>query len=74
MIDLEIKQFEARVVGAINESNLPLEVKRLALWEIYGMLDKTTTDIVAKQVESLKAKKAEEESEQTEEIEEEKGE
>lgn len=51
MTDFEIRQFRDHIVNALNAVDLPLEVKRLILKEIYEEVDKQTNAIIVSQME-----------------------
>lgn len=38
MIDLEIRQYRDSIIAMTNASQIPIEVKRLALLEVYNMV------------------------------------
>lgn len=77
-MDLAIREFTAQLVAEINRANLPLEVKRLAVLDIYNKIEKAADTAIAqamqerqerikKETEKAKEKAKEEMKEVTEE-------
>lgn len=54
-MDLEIRRFKQSMVQLINDTNLPLEVKRLVLAEVVSMVTSASDEVIKQQiVESTK--------------------
>ena len=65
-MDLAIREFTAKIVNEINSANLPIEVKRLVLKDIYDKVEKTADSIVMKAVQDRNEKSNNEAKEETE--------
>jgi len=50
-MDLAIREFTAKIVSEINACNLPIEVKRLILKDIYDKVERTADDVVMRAVQ-----------------------
>lgn len=63
-MDLTIKEFTERILGVINSTVLPIEVKRLVIKDIYYQVERTAEKVIMQELlkrnEQLKteAKKA----------------
>lgn len=55
-MDLEIRKFEASLVAHINHNRLPVEIKRLVLFEIYKQVSEAADDVVNEQQKAEKQK------------------
>lgn len=53
MTDTEIRQFRDDLVDMINNTQIPIEIKRLVLFEIYTMVSKTSDDFINAQRKSV---------------------
>ena len=51
-MDCQIRAFEDEIIGVINDSNLPMEVKRLALAEILHKVEAESNKIIRQAKES----------------------
>lgn len=51
--DTFIRQFRDEIVEQINNNELPIEIKRLVLFEIYTMVSKTSDDFINAQRKSV---------------------
>ena len=59
-MNLEIRKFREKIVNDINESELPIEVKRLVLKEVMSVVNETADNEIAKEQEMLTQKANEE--------------
>ena len=70
-MDLAIREFTSQLVAEINRANLPIEVKRLVVMDIYNKLEKAAdtavTQAVQERQERLK-KEIEKAKEETKEV------
>lgn len=55
-MDYKIRQFKEKLVGAINDGELPLEVKRLCLQEILHEVNRLTEVIIEEQKKQSEVK------------------
>lgn len=53
MIDTEIRQFRDELIDTINSTQLPIEIKRLILFEIYTSVSKASDDFINAQRKSI---------------------
>lgn len=51
-MDLEIREFQQKLVNVINESHMPLEVVRLVLLEVQNKVNVALEDNIKKQLEA----------------------
>ena len=58
-MDKEIRQFSNAIIGFINSNPLPIEVKRLALKDIYNQVDEQATLAIRAQIEEEQKKEQE---------------
>lgn len=49
-MDYLIREFQQKIVLAINEAELPIEVKRLALAEILNSIGEASNKVIAEQI------------------------
>ena len=54
-MNLKIRQFEDSILNMINESDLPMEVKRLVLSDVFNLILKQSDKEVAAEILSAKA-------------------
>lgn len=54
-MNLKIRQFEDSILNMINESDLPIEVKRLVIADIFNLVVKQSDKEVAAEILSAKA-------------------
>ena len=54
-MNLKIRQFEDSILNIINESDLPIEVKRLVIADIFNLVVKQSDKEVAAEILSAKA-------------------
>lgn len=55
MMNVKIRQFEDGILNMINESDLPIEVKRLVVADIFNLVLKQSDKEVANEILSAKA-------------------
>lgn len=48
-MDLEIRRLKARLIACLNESGIPIEVKRYIMQDIYAMVEQRANEIVAEE-------------------------
>lgn len=53
MTDTEIRQFRDDLIGMINNTPLPIEIKRLTLHEVYTVVSKASDDFINAQRKSI---------------------
>ena len=53
-MNLEIRMFREKIINTINETELPIEVKRLVLKEVMSVVNETADNQIAKEQEMLK--------------------
>ena len=58
-MDLKIREFEDGLIAYINSGEMPLEIKRLVLKEVYDMVKQRTDEVIAMQKQELASKLAE---------------
>ena len=58
-MDLKIRQFEEGLIDFINSWELPLEIKRLAMKDVLGMVSSRTEEAITMQKQELASKLAE---------------
>lgn len=64
MSNLEIREFSQAIINFVNQSTLPIEVKRLALKDIMAQVEEETTKVLT---EELKVREeAQREADETE--------
>lgn len=64
MSNLEIREFSQAIINFVNQSTLPIEVKRLALKDILAQVEEETTKVLT---EELKVREeAQREADETE--------
>ncbi len=56
-MDLEIRIFEEELITFINNSPLPIEIKRLCLLEIYKQTELTAQQVINRQSQEQEQKK-----------------
>lgn len=49
-MDLAIKDFTERILGEINSTALPIEVKRLVIKDIYYQVERTAEKVIMQQL------------------------
>lgn len=52
-MDLEIRRFKQGIIQFINDSTLPLEVKRLVLAEVVNMVTSASDEVIKQQVQQI---------------------
>lgn len=50
-MDLAIRELSLKLINEINKADLPMEVKRLIVKDIYGQLEKTTESVIMKAIQ-----------------------
>lgn len=58
-MDLKIRQFQDHLIELINSEEMPLEIKRLVLKEVYDMVNQRTNEVIQMQKQELASKLAE---------------
>lgn len=50
MSNLEIREFSQAIINFVNQSTLPIEVKRLALKDILAQVEEETTKVLTEEI------------------------
>lgn len=66
MGNLEIREFSQAIINFVNSSQLPMEVKRLALADILHQLDSAASEIIRSEIEERDMNNKEEQDNGTE--------
>lgn len=66
MSNLEIREFSQAIINFVNSSQLPMEVKRLALADILHQLDSAASEIIRSEIEERDMNNKEEQDNGTE--------
>ena len=53
-MNLQIREFEQNIIRYINQSNLPLEVIRLAIKDVFYQVDKLANDAINMEIQTMK--------------------
>jgi len=61
-MDLQIKQFQLGLVEYINQSTLPIEVKRLVIKDILLQVEKASNELLSKLIKEQEAHKTKDQS------------
>lgn len=61
-MDLQIKQFQLGLVEYINQSTLPIEVKRLVIKDILLQVEKASNELLSKLIKEQEAQITKEQS------------
>ena len=61
-MDLQIRQFQLGLVDYINQSNLPIEVKRLIIKDVLLKVEKASEDLLNQLIKEQEAQKTKEQS------------
>jgi len=61
-MDLQIKQFQLGLVEYINQSTLPIEVKRLEIKDILLQVEKASNELLSKLIKEQEAHKTKDQS------------
>lgn len=67
-MDLEIREFREGLIIFINRFELPMEIKRLVVKEVYGDIDDAANGVIKKQAELRNQKEDEEVAENAESV------
>lgn len=67
-MDLKIREFRENLIKYINSAELPIEIKRLVVKEIYGEIDDCANDIINSQIEARKEQEEKKEGEDAESV------
>lgn len=49
-MNLKLRNLENAIIGLINEAELPIEISRLVLSEIYGKVEKQATETILEEM------------------------
>lgn len=66
MSNLEIREFSQAIINFVNGSQLPIEVKRLALADILRQVDSAASEIIRSEIEDRDMNNKEEQDNGTE--------
>lgn len=71
-MNLQIREFEQNIINFINQSPLPIEVKRLVMKDIFYQVDKMADEAINQEIQRIKMEQEsqKENQEQNEEFEE----
>jgi len=61
-MDLQIRQFQLGLVDYINQSNLPIEVKRLIIKDVLLKVEKASEDLISQLIKEQEVQKTKEQS------------
>ena len=61
-MDLQIRQFQLGLVDYINQSSLPIEVKRLVIKDILLKVEKASEDLISQLIKEQEVQKTKEQS------------
>lgn len=61
-MDLQIRQFQMGLVDYINQSTLPMEVKRLVMKDILLQVEKASDDLIKQLLKEQEAQKTKEQN------------
>ena len=50
-MDLVVRRFQQNIINFINQTDLPIEIKRLCLGEIYRQLEETSNQEINRQLQ-----------------------
>lgn len=53
-MNLQIREFEQNIINYINQVNLPIEVKRLAIKDVFYQVDKMAEDAINLEIQRIK--------------------
>ena len=61
-MDLQIRQFQIGLIDYINQSTLPMEVKRLVMKDVLLQVEKASDDLIKQLLKEQEAQKTKEQS------------
>lgn len=67
-MDLEIREFREGLIKYINGVNLPMEIKRLVVKEVYGEIDNCANDVINAQIQAQRKQEQKEGDEDAESV------
>lgn len=53
-MNLQIREFEQNIINYVNQVNLPIEVKRLAIKDVFYQVDKMAEDAINLEIQRIK--------------------
>lgn len=56
----QIREFEKGLIAYINQSDIPIEVKRLIIKDVFYKVEKTANDVINQEIQLLEAQKEKE--------------
>lgn len=55
----QIREFEKGLIAYINQSDIPIEVKRLIIKEVFYQVEKTANDVISQEIQFMENQKKE---------------